>query len=402
VPSILAITSEPPWPLNTGGHLRTFHLLRALARRFHIRLVTAATVEQGPAIEALRSHQIDIHPATVAPRAGWREVLRATAAAARGEPYVLYRRHDRRAVRAAIRAELVREAPDLLYLDHLDSLIFRDLTQTTPAVIDLHNVYSTLVLRTVDEQTSPWTRLYLRRETRLLGRMERRATLDVDRLLAVSEEDACYFRSLGAPAVDIVPNGVDCVAYQGMPTGRLRGTPTILYVGTMSWGPNAGAAEFLAKVVLPLVRKRVPDARLRIVGRDPTPQVRALSRLPGVEVTGAVPYVAPHLCAAHVLAVPLEAGGGTRLKILEAFAAGLPVVSTPVGCEGLAVFHGEHLIIADRERFADGVLALLGDEALGRRLAAQARELARQRFDWRIVAETACEAIASTLRTNHG
>ena len=103
-----------------------------------------------------------------------------------------------------------------------------------------------------------------------------------------------------------------------------------------------------------------------------------------------------------MLAVPLEAGGGTRLKILEAFAAGLPVVSTPVGCEGLRVAHGEHLIVADRADFAEAILALVGDEDRGTRLAARARGLVRGRYDWRSVGEVACNAVAEVLRARRG
>jgi glycosyltransferase involved in cell wall biosynthesis len=398
-PSVLAVTSEPPWPLDTGGHLRTFHLLRALTRRYRVRLVTATSPGSGPAVDALRGHGIDVCPAPVAPRSGWREALRAAAASSRGEPYVLYRRHDRPEIRAALRLELDRESPDLLYLDHLDSLVFRRLAPSTPAIVDLHNVYSKLARRTADERSSPWSRQYLRREARLLERVERRAAKTADRLTVVSEEDSRHFRMLGATAIEVVPNGVDCAAYRGLPTGRAAREPTILYVGAMSWGPNVSAAVYLAEAVLPLVRDRVPGTRLRIVGRDPAPSVRSLGRLPGVEVTGAVPDVTPHLRAANVLAVPLEAGGGTRLKILEAFAAGLPVVSTPVGCEGLGADDGEHLVIADRDGFAEAVVALLRDETLGRRLAARARDLSWRRFDWGTIGDAACDAVEATLAT---
>ena len=153
----------------------------------------------------------------------------------------------------------------------------------------------------------------------------------------------------------------------------------------MAWGPNISAAIFLAREVMPALLEDIPDVRLRIVGRSPVPEVKALGRLPGVEVAGDVPDTKPHLRAARVLAVPLDSGGGTRLKILEAFAAGVPVVSTAIGCEGIEVVHGEHLIIAERDQFVDGLRAALDDTGLGDRLAARARELARNRYDWRIV-----------------
>ncbi len=396
-PSVLAVTSELPWPLDTGGHLRTFYLLRAVARRFRLRLVAPVAAGQEEHADELRRHGIQVCPAFVAPRKPWREALRALASAARREPYVLYRRHDRAAVRAELRRQCRAETPQALYLDHLDSLAFRPLLPPLPAVIDLHNVYSTLLRRTADEQRRWWTRLYLRHEARLLAVAERRAARSADALTAVSADDAEAFRALGPRRLHVVPNGVDCARYAALPEGRDAGPPTVLYVGAMSWGPNAAAARFLAAEVLPRVRAVLPDARLQVVGRDPPPKVKALTALPGVEVTGAVPDVLPYLRGAHLLAVPLEAGGGTRLKMLEAFAAGLPVVSTPVGCEGIEAAHGEHLLVADRSRFADAVLGLLGDAALRGRLATRARRLVRERYDWERVGEVACGAVAEVL-----
>jgi glycosyltransferase involved in cell wall biosynthesis len=165
----------------------------------------------------------------------------------------------------------------------------------------------------------------------------------------------------------------------------------------MSWPPNIHAARILAREILPEVRTKFPQARLRIVGRDPTPAVRELQTLPGVEVTGTVPSIVPHLAEAHVLAVALESGGGTRLKILEAFAAGLPVVSTSVGCEGLRAGHDEHLIIAGRSGFADALVEVLGDKTRANTLARKARALAVESYDWTSIGQSACRALQGML-----
>ena len=125
-------------------------------------------------------------------------------------------------------------------------------------------------------------------------------------LLASSQADCDHFSGLGAQMVRLVPNGVDCDLYRQLPAGRSGSSPIILYVGTMSWEPNVKAAVFLAEHVLPLIRAEFPDCRLRIVGRDPTPQVQALGALAGVEVAGRVPEMVPHLAEAHALAVPLR------------------------------------------------------------------------------------------------
>ncbi len=401
-PSVLAVTSELPWPLNTGGHLRTFHLLRALAARFRLRLIAPVHPGQEEAVETLRGHGIGVRPVVVGPRRRWREAFGALTAAARKEPYVCYHRHNRVAVRDAIRQEARRDPIDVLYLDHLDAFVYRPLLPRTPVVVDLHNVYSTLVRRAGEEQASAPRRIYLRREARLLARRETVVAQSADCLTTVSTEDARWFASRGARRVEVVPNGVDCGALSDLPLGRPSHPPTLLYVGAMSWSPNAVAVHFLAREILPQLRAEVPGLRLQIVGRDPGPDIRALAEQPGVEVLGSVPEVVPYLRGASLLAVPLEAGGGTRLKILEAFAAGLPVVSTPVGCEGLDVSDGEQLLIADRARFAGAVLRLLRDPALGRGLAAQARQLARERYDWGIVGRQACAAVAAVVAQRRG
>lgn len=397
-PRLLAITSQLPWPLDRGGHLRTFHLLRALATRFRVKLIAGVAADGPPeGIEALGRAGISVRPAVLAPRRSLGEAVRALGAALRAEPYVLYRRHARRAVAAAVEDELVRDPPRVLYLDHLDSMLFRPARGAPPVVVDLHNVYSALCRRAAAEERRAALRPWLFREALLLERMERRAACRSDGVLAVSEGDAARIEALGARRVSVVPNGVSCSTYADLPCAGRTGGPLLLYVGAMSWPPNAAAARHLATDVLPKVRAVHPGARLRIVGADPPPEVAALARAGGVEVAGRVPDVRPHLAAAHALTVPLEAGGGTRLKIIEAFAAGLPVVSTPVGCEGLEVADGEHLVVAPRERFAAAVISLLGDPARAARLAERARSLARERYDWAAVGARACAAVERLL-----
>jgi glycosyltransferase involved in cell wall biosynthesis len=394
--SILVVTSEPPWPLDSGGHLRSFHLLRTLAARFDVRLV--APVRDGSAetaAGALAAEGVRPQLVTSRPRMPLVEGLKIAAAAAALEPYVLFARHRSAVVARVLRGEVRQQRPDVLYLDHLDSLVYERLRGDVPVVVDMHNVYSRLARRAAAEAGGRLRPLYLRRETALLGRMERRAAEIADTILAVSEEDAAYFADLGAKRVVLVPNGVDCAAFDG-PRVRRSTRPTILYVGALGWPPNASAARYLATDVLPVVRRTVADARVVLVGRNPPAELLALARdSQHVEIAADVPDVAPYFRDADVLAVPLETGGGTRLKILEAFAAGLPVVSTPVGCEGIAADDGRHLVIAERPKFAAAVASLMLDPARGCALAARAKLLAQSHYDWSVVGAAACDAIAA-------
>ena len=153
---VLAITSELPWPLNTGGHIRTFHLLRSLAEQFDVRLLTVVESGDVEHLEQLRSVGIEVRAAVVGPRRPWAEAARVAMAAMRREPYVMYRRHDRGELRRLVREELARETPDVVYFDHLDPFVFRPLIPSGVRLIaDLHNVYSRLTERVADEHRGP-------------------------------------------------------------------------------------------------------------------------------------------------------------------------------------------------------------------------------------------------------
>jgi glycosyltransferase involved in cell wall biosynthesis len=214
-------------------------------------------------------------------------------------------------------------------------------------------------------------------------------------VFAVSEEEAAHFNELGAARVVVVPNAVDCARFSDLSTPAQSSAPTILFVGTLSWLPNASAARFLASTVLPAVRRYLPDARLVIAGRDPDASVLALQQDDHVSVRANVPDIATAFRDAHVLAVPLDAGGGTRLKILEAFAAGVPVVSTQIGCEGIAAADGSHLIVAERDTFAQAIVRVLTGRELAERLAREGRGLARARYDWPVVGEHAARTVCA-------
>jgi glycosyltransferase involved in cell wall biosynthesis len=155
----------------------------------------------------------------------------------------------------------------------------------------------------------------------------------------------------------------------------------VIFVGAMDWEPNVDAMEYFCAEIWPLVLGQMPEAKLRIVGRNPVDRVRRLAS-DSVEVTGRVPDVREHLREAAVVVVPLRVGGGTRLKIYEAMAAGRAVISTAVGAEGLDVHHGRDIVLANSPRsFADAVLTLLRDENLRNKYEGAARELARK-YDW--------------------
>jgi glycosyltransferase involved in cell wall biosynthesis len=190
------------------------------------------------------------------------------------------------------------------------------------------------------------------------------------------------------PTLDpvVIPNGVDTARYELLP--ECPGSKEILLIGKMNYTPNVDGALFFHREVFPLVQERVPQAHLLIVGTSPAPEILALAADPAVEVTGQVEDIVPYYRRACLSAVCLRAGGGTRLKILESMALGRPVVTTTIGCEGLDVVEGEHLLIADRpKQFAEKTVRLLTDQRLRQDLSTRARKLVETHYDWNEIAE---------------
>lgn len=263
-----------------------------------------------------------------------------------------------------------------------------------PVVLDAHNVETDIMgsLARTDERRLH--RLRWRWEAAKMGPVERRTVQEVDAVVATSEADAAVFRSWGGRRVEVVPNGVDTAA---VPHATPGAGPRLLYLGQYGYRPNEAAAIELVTEVLPAVHERVPSTIVDLAGRNPTEAVQALAG-PQVAVLGEVDDVVPHLHRARAMVVPLRAGSGTRLKILEAMAAGTPVVSTPLGAAGIDAVDGEHLLLGDTPAdLAAQTLRVLTDDALATRLSEAARALVEQRYDWKVFAPTVASVVGDLL-----
>lgn len=238
--------------------------------------------------------------------------------------------------------------------------------------------------------------------------MERGLISKVDQIWVCSKEDSRFVEELGnkIPPIHIVPNGIDVASYDSVrlfqcppPTKLEPVLQSIIFTAMFAYPPNSEAAQILIDQIYPRLRETFPNCRLMLVGVEPTRYMRqAAKQDPGIVVTGTVPDVRPYLAAASVVVVPLWQGGGTRLKILEAFAAGRPVVSTAKGAEGINVRDGEHLLIRDSiEEFVAGVSQLLSDPALGQKLADSAYNLVRSNYAWEKLSPTIEQAVRELL-----
>jgi glycosyltransferase involved in cell wall biosynthesis len=251
------------------------------------------------------------------------------------------------------------------------------------AVLFQHNVESIIWRRHVDQARNYAMRAYFQLQAQRMEVFERAVSRLAGHVVAVSQTDQETMRSLfGIERVSAVQTGVNLQYFAAPPV--VESNLDLVFVGSMDWLPNIDAIRFFTEDILPLIRKQRPQCRIVIAGRKPDPEVQEIARRDAnIVLTGTVPDIRPYLWGSRVSIVPLRIGGGTRLKIFEAMAAKLPVVSTTVGAEGLPVENGKHIAIADSpELFAERCLDLLANADRRQEMAAQAWQLVCRQFSW--------------------
>ncbi|HZR00473.1 MAG TPA: glycosyltransferase [Chloroflexota bacterium] len=400
---LLFLTPQLPYPPDKGTRIRNFGLIKELSRRHEIGVLSFA--ESGDAEAAAElGRWCRVLGLFEAPRRGhaeraWRTFL---------DPIPdLARRLASAPFEERLRELLAGDRWDVLQVEALE-MAPHWLAQRgygPPAVLDAHNAEWILQWRAaaIDLRAGrPLGALYSVVQAAKLWRYEGSAVRRAAAVVAVSEPDLRSIRRVGRPRLDaIAPNGVDTDALpfrEVEPPGEM-----LIFTGTMDFRPNVDAVRWFAARVWPRVRSARPSARFRIVGRAPTPAVRALGGRSGVEVTGAVDDAAPHFRDAAVYVAPLRIGGGVRLKLLEAFAHGVPVVSTRLGAEGIEAEPDRHLVLADEpEAMAQAIVALLADRDRRHQLAAAARQLVVERYDWRVIAPTLDRVYEQVARSGPG
>ena len=389
---ILWLNSGLLLPLDKGGKLRTWHLMRHLARDHEITYVSFADPDERPEnIAGMR--EVCARVVTVPRRDTPKRTLRFYLDAARylvhPLPYAVakYRSAE---YQQLVKRLLASGHYDVVVCDFLFPVV--NLPETFPcrSVLFTHNVESEIWRRHLETQQGAVQRALMRTQWNRMLRCEGEALSRFDVVLAVSEEDAAtlkrlYHRQLTAP-VHVVKTGVDTSYFQPERSGEVN-PRHLVFTGSMDWLPNEDAILYFCDQILPRIREAEPDVTLSVVGRAPTAAVRRLGRAGSVEVTGRVEDVRPHIAGAGIYVVPLRIGGGTRLKIFEAMAMGKAVVSTTIGAEGLPVTHDQNIVIADDPQvFAAQVLRLIRNDDARAALENAARELVVERFDWSAVA----------------
>ena len=393
---LLFITSRLPWPPREGHQLRSWHLLRALAARHEVHLLSFERRDDHAegllrlAGETAAAEAFPI-PAEHSPVALATALLRGTTGA---RPVVAWKYHSP-LLRTRVRDVL--PGFDAVHVDMLPLVANLATPVDRPLVINAHNVEHALLQRRVETEHSPWRRRFLATQVPRLRAFEVAAWRRADLVLACSHDDAEVIRA-HAPhtRVQVIPNGVDLDANRPDPATR-PAPEALVFVGQMGWFPNRDGIEWFLAEVFPRIVAARPGARLCVVGK--TDGFTVPAALAGrVRMTGFVADVRPAVHEAGVYVVPLRAGSGTRLKVLEAMALGKAIVTTSIGSAGIALQPGRDALFADEPgAFADAVLALMADPARAGELGASARAVAEARYGWTAIGESLACAYDSLL-----
>jgi glycosyltransferase involved in cell wall biosynthesis len=377
---VLFLSTEAPYPAVGGGPLRTAGLLEYLATRCRPDVIVfcephAPDPRRGRLAELARRVsvvEIPFHSRRGAARL-WRNLSRCL----RGVPPLLDRfaGHETR-----LAACLDRERYDVAVVEHFWCAPYARLLalKARRLVLDLHNIESVLHSRCARIERWPVSAMH-RRFAAACRRLERELLPAFSAILVPSECDAALVRTLAPGAcVHVYPNTIPLVRRP-----ERQEQDSIAFTATMAYPPNLAAVHFFAREVWPLLRRRWPDLEWWLIGKGPEAVRHLVASDPRIRLLGPVEDAVALLARAKVSVVPLQAGSGTRLKILEAWAAATPVVSTSIGAEGLPAVAGEHLLLADtREEFAGAVSALLESPALRSRIGEAGRALYEERFTW--------------------
>jgi glycosyltransferase involved in cell wall biosynthesis len=402
---ILWVKADKLLPVQNGGNIRTYHVLRYLSERHQLTFYSYYGGVPDPGYERELQRQL---PGAVAVCTGKREL----SGVARGldylshlgahAPYAVSRFASAR-VQKQLQTWFREQRYDVAVCDFLDAAINFPGRLNIPSVLFQHNVESEIWRRHADTAGNPVKKMLYRMEFRKMLRYERAAVRKFQHVIAVSENDrALMTKWVDGDRVTVVPTGVDLAQYRPAPNPLDTSAPLVTFVGAMEWEPNVDGVEYFCAEVWPAIKAEVPQARLRIVGRNPDRRVQkwasnSINNDNSIEVTGRVPSVVEHLRQSAVIIVPLRIGGGTRLKIYEAMATGKAVVSTTIGAEGLDVHHGHDIMLADDPRsFAQAVIMLLRDPELRRRYENAAAETAA-RYDWPAIGERFSEVLQSAV-----
>jgi polysaccharide biosynthesis protein PslH len=381
---ILLLTQVLPYPPDSGPKVKTLNVIKYLSQRYEVILASFVRGDQTAEVELLEKYCREVH--TVPIERGKVNDLKALAVSlAKGMPWLIAR-DQRKGMFLLVDRLAAEHSFDFVLADQLNMAQYAERVQNACKIFDAHNALWLLYKRLGEKMGFGLEKMLYERDWRLLRGYEGRIGREFDAVVTVSDEDCRALEEVSGklPGRLIVPISVD--TDDVLPVERNSDAGHILHIGTMFWAPNVDGILWFAREIYPLVAAQRPQVAFDVVGARPPEQVKALGEQDGsIHITGYVQDPSEYYRRAGVMVVPLRAGGGMRVKILNALAQGMPVVTTTLGCEGIAVQNGRHVLIADRPAdFADAVMRLLNDPAYAAQLGRNGRQLIETTYDYRL------------------
>jgi len=381
---ILFISPELPWPLDTGGKIRSFNILKELAKEHQIILLCFGNIENyGPLKDyCQRIYTVPFNLGLV------KKIFNLLRSFISEKPMKVLNFYSSSFKKELLKI-LKKEKPDVLYFEHIYMAQYlNEISQKNKyfKIFDTHNIYFRFFKSL--SKSKNWLKAFANKsQITKMKDYEAKIAASFDLVCVCSEGDKkSLLESAPAAKIEIVPNGVDLSLYKDLKITEKENN--LLFIGSFDHFPNEEGVVWFIQKIFPKIKEMVPDITLTLVGRKPPSSVLKFEKDPTVKVLGYIEDIRSYLQKSKALIVPLLSGGGTRLKILEAMAAKIPVVSTKIGAEGLEVLDGQNILIADsEEEFAQKVIQLLLDERLSQNIIKNAFYLVKKEYDWSVCAQ---------------
>lgn len=384
---ILMLTPYLPYPLLSGGQIRTYNLLKKMAKLHDITLF--ALIKNDDEKQYIKELEKYCHKVRVFKRSSKPFTLKNILKTAFSSyPFLVIRNHVGEVI-DAIREEIETNQYDLIHAETF--YMMPHIPKTDIPVILVEQTIEYLGYESFAQGTK-WQilRPFFNLDIKKIKYWEKYYWQTCNQLVTMSEDDKKFIeKEVGNKTpITVVANGVD-TAWFAEKKFQKKATPTLLSVGTFKWLPNIEAVKFLVNQVWPLIKTKRPDVKLWIVGNAPTEEILDYAQKDSqIEVSGRVPDIREAFSGAHILLAPVFSGKGTRYKILEAMASGTPIIATSIAVEGLGVSNGEEVLIAnDAPTMADTALKLLDDQNLQQKLSRSGQTFVSQNFDWDLIAQ---------------
>lgn len=382
---ILMLTSYLPYPLFSGGQIRTYNLLKNLAKNHQITLfsfIRQSTETQY--IEKLQPFCYKVKVFKRRPAWNWRNILLAGLTPF---PFVMISTYLSKSVRQAIAQELKGDKYDLIHAEPF--YMMPNIPKTKIPILLVEQTIEYLVYQKFVEKFKLFfLRPFMYLDVFKLKLWEEYYWRQASWLVAMSIEDKRIMsKATRSDNIDIVANGVDIDFFKQAKAKKPQ-KPTILFVGNFKWLPNKDAAKFLTLKIWPLIKKQIPHSQLWIVGKNPTAEIQKLGSKKDVRVQSNIEDIRDAFGQASVLLAPIRNGRGTKYKVLEAMASRLPVVATPLAIEGTGVINGKEALVAQGSQdLAQATIKILKKKKLGQDLAQAAFALVKNNYNWQLISD---------------